>query len=98
MTTNNHFQVPQESHENSDVFKDRGFQPIGRAVGQSIQVIKDGISGKRPVYPTAWQRLNKNLLGGLQIGKMYVVAGRPGVGKSAFSNQLIFVLHLQRIK
>lgn len=30
------------------------------------------------------------MLGGLQKGKMYVIAGRPGVGKSAFSNQLIF--------
>ena len=29
-------------------------------------------------------------MGGLQPQKMYVVAGRPGVGKSAFSNQLIF--------
>tara|TARA_R110002051_G_scaffold213560_2_gene278465 strand:+ start:2106 stop:2945 length:840 start_codon:yes stop_codon:yes gene_type:complete len=46
--------------------------------------------GKRRVYPTKWDRLNRNFLGGLQPGKMYVVAGRPGVGKSAFSNQLIF--------
>tara|TARA_Y100000310_G_scaffold344796_1_gene459579 strand:- start:689 stop:1531 length:843 start_codon:yes stop_codon:yes gene_type:complete len=46
--------------------------------------------GKRRIYPTKWKRLNKNLLGGLQPGKMYVVAGRPGVGKSAFSNQMIF--------
>mgnify|MGYP003674579903 CR=1 FL=1 len=90
MTTNKHFQTPQESQENSDLFRDRGFQPIKKAVNQSIAVIKDGISGNRPVFPTKWQRLNKNLLGGLQIGKMYVIAGRPGVGKSAFSNQLIF--------
>ena len=46
--------------------------------------------GKRRVYPTSWPRLNRNLMGGLQPGKMYVIAGRPGVGKSAFSNQLIF--------
>tara|TARA_R110000751_G_scaffold112495_4_gene211366 strand:- start:6034 stop:6882 length:849 start_codon:yes stop_codon:yes gene_type:complete len=48
--------------------------------------------GKRNVLPTKWDRLNKNLMGGLQPGKMYVIAGRPGVGKSAFSNQLIFDL------
>ena len=48
--------------------------------------------GKRKVLPTKWNRLNRNLLGGLQPGKMYVIAGRPGVGKSAFSNQLIFDL------
>ena len=92
MNQKNQFQTPQESQENSNLFKDRGFQPIKRAVNQSIAVIKDGIAGKRPVYPTSWERLNKNLLGGLQLGKMYVIAGRPGVGKSAFSNQLIFDL------
>mgnify|MGYP000574605471 CR=1 FL=1 len=48
--------------------------------------------GNRPVFPTKWKRLNRNLLGGLQPGKMYVIAGRAGVGKSAFSNQLIFDL------
>ena len=48
------------------------------------------MAGKRQVYPTSWPRLNRNLMGGLQPGKMYVIAGRPGVGKSAFSNQLIF--------
>jgi replicative DNA helicase len=46
--------------------------------------------GNRLVYPTRWPRLNRNLMGGLQPGKMYVIAGRPGVGKSAFSNQLVF--------
>ena len=58
----------------------------------SLTEIRTGMYGKRRVYPTKWERLNTNLLGGLQPGKMYVVAGRPGVGKSAFSNQLIFDL------
>tara|TARA_R110002012_G_scaffold205732_1_gene375525 strand:+ start:987 stop:1829 length:843 start_codon:yes stop_codon:yes gene_type:complete len=48
------------------------------------------MDGRRKVYPSAWNKLNRNLMGGLQPGKMYVIAGRPGVGKSAFSNQLIF--------
>ena len=50
------------------------------------------MEGNREIYPTKWKRLNRNLLGGLQRGKMYVIAGRPGVGKSAFSNQLVFDL------
>jgi replicative DNA helicase len=38
-------------------------------------------------------------MGGLQPGKMYVIAGRPGVGKSAFSNQLIFdILDVNKTK
>lgn len=79
-----------ESQEGSDVFKERGFQRIDKAVNQSIMVVKQARLGNRDVFPTLWKRLNRNLLGGLQPGKLYVIAGRPGVGKSAFSNQLIF--------
>ena len=81
--------IQPESH---DPFKKRGFKSIKQSVTTSLNEVKTGMLGKRRIYPTKWERLNKNLLGGLQPGKMYVVAGRPGVGKSAFSNQLIFDL------
>ena len=80
----------EESPENFDVYKSRGFQKIDKAVNQSIAVVKQAKLGQRNVLKTAWPRMNRNLLGGLQQGKMYVIAGRPGVGKSAFSNQLVF--------
>tara|TARA_R110000824_G_scaffold14863_4_gene62950 strand:+ start:2998 stop:3972 length:975 start_codon:yes stop_codon:yes gene_type:complete len=83
-------QNQNESQEDYKSLKDRGFQKINTSVSQSIAVIKDAMNGKRNVLKTKWPRLNRNLLGGLQQGKLYVVAGRPGVGKSAFSNQLIF--------
>ena len=73
-------------------FKKHGFKSIKQSVSTSLTEIRTGMYGKRRVYPTKWERLNTNLLGGLQPGKMYVVAGRPGVGKSAFSNQMIFDL------
>ena len=76
--------------ELQDPFKEKGFKSINTAISASLHQVSDGMSGKRRVFPTKWARLNKNLLGGLQPGKMYVIAGRPGVGKSAFSNQLIF--------
>ena len=87
MTTQNKI---KELQGPSDVFKNRGFQKIDKAVNQSIVIVKDAMNGLRDVLPTKWPRLNKNLLGGLQKGKLYVIAGRPGVGKSAFSNQLVF--------
>jgi len=83
-------QKKTESQEDYDVFKTRGFQRIDRAVNQSIAIVKQAKLGQRDVLPTSWKRLNRNLLGGLQKGKLYVIAGRPGVGKSAFSNQLVF--------
>ena len=78
--------------ELQDPFKEGGFKSINKAISASLHQVTDGMKGKRTIYPTKWPRLNKNLLGGLQPGKMYVIAGRPGVGKSAFSNQLIFDL------
>ena len=85
-------QTPKELQDNSKLFSKRGFQTIDKAVRQSIKIVKDAKRGIRSVLATQWPRLNRNLLGGLQKGKMYVIAGRPGVGKSAFSNQLIFDL------
>lgn len=67
-----------------------GFKPIRDAVDRAISIVDDARHGKRIVFPTAWPRLNKQLLGGLQPGKLYIIAGRPGTGKSAFSNQMIF--------
>ena len=78
--------------ELQDPFKDSGFKSINKAISASLHQVTNGMKGQRQVYPTKWKRLNKNLLGGLQPGKMYVIAGRPGVGKSAFSNQMIFDL------
>ena len=72
---------------------------ISKTVERSIKDVHDGMAGKRQVYATSWPRLNRNLMGGLQPGKMYVIAGRPGVGKSAFSNQLIFdILDVNKTK
>ena len=82
--------MTEELQGDSDLLRNRGFQTINKAVDQSIVIVKNAMNGERDVYPTKWARLNRNLLGGLQKGKMYVIAGRPGVGKSAFSNQLVF--------
>jgi replicative DNA helicase len=79
-----------ESHGNSEISDIRPLKHISKSVERSISDVKAGMDGRRKVYPTAWKALNRNLMGGLQPGKMYVIAGRPGVGKSAFSNQLIF--------
>ena len=82
--------MTQESLVNFDLRDIKVLKHISHSVNQSVSEVRTGINGNRVVFPTKWPRLNKNLMGGLQRGKMYVVAGRPGVGKSAFSNQLIF--------
>lgn len=87
----NNPQNPQDaSHARYDLSGIKELKHIAHSVDKSVAEVKSGMWGNRVVYPTRWPKLNKNLMGGLQPGKMYVIAGRPGVGKSAFSNQLIF--------
>lgn len=74
----------------NDELKSLGFQHINSVVNQSIAVVGQAQRGERKVFPTKWPRLNKQLLGGLQPGKLYVIGGRPGSGKSTFSNQMLF--------
>jgi replicative DNA helicase len=80
----------EESHASYDITNISALRHISKSVERSIRDVNTGMQGRRSIFPTKWDRLNRNLMGGLQPGKMYVVAGRPGVGKSAFSNQLIF--------
>jgi replicative DNA helicase len=82
--------MTQESLVNFDLRDIKVLKHISHSVNQSVAEVRTGINGNRIVFPTKWPRINKNLMGGLQRGKMYVIAGRPGVGKSAFSNQMIF--------
>lgn len=84
----------EESRENFkpkiDLFKELNFQTIEDAVKQSYAEILAGIKKERDVFPTKWKTFNRQLNGGLSPGKLYVIGGRPGVGKSMFSNQLLF--------
>jgi len=68
------------------------FQPIKTAVRQSIAVVNEAMLGKRDLFQSKWPITNRHLLGGFQPGKLYIIGGRPGTGKSAFSNQLVFDL------
>ena len=88
--------MTEESQDSSNLFQERGFQRIDKAVNQSLSIVRNAMAGKRDVYPTKWPRLNRNLLGGLQGGKMYVIAGRPGIGVSRC--QVINKLCVVRLK
>lgn len=53
-----------------------------RAVRSRMEERFGGVS--LPVVPTPWGALNNLLGGGLGRGKLYIGAGRPGMGKTAF--------------
>lgn len=59
--------------------------PIGEALKAVYRRMEERFSGVvLPVVPTPWPALNARLGGGLGNGKLYIVAGRPGMGKTAW--------------
>jgi replicative DNA helicase len=51
--------------------------------------IHNYMDGKIPVMKTRWEKVNKMLLGGMQFGMVYIIAGASGHGKSMFLNNLL---------
>ena len=68
----------------------QGFQDIGTLLGESLDKIEELYKSKDPVtgVPTGFADLDK-LTCGLQPGDLVVVAGRPSMGKTSFSMNLV---------
>ena len=62
-------------------------QTLSSLFGQVIEEVQN----PAPMIPSAFKGLNK-LIGGYRNGAMYVVAARPGVGKTIFALQTAFDL------
>lgn len=62
---------------------------ISEAVSEAIDIIEKRRKGLLMGLKTPWKKFNRYIGGGIQKGCQYVVAGRSGVGKSAFVNLLI---------
>lgn len=77
----------QKPYNNFDF---KGFSSMEQAIKETKEYVKNSRDGNRIIFPTKWPRLNTQLMGGLQPGKLYTIAARPGAGKSQFSNQLLF--------
>lgn len=89
----------QELQQRYNGFNFEGFDSMEDTINEAKHFVKNARDGKRIVFPTKWERLNRQLMGGLQPGKLYTVGGRPGTGKSQFSNQMLFdILDLAKDK
>jgi len=56
---------------------------------RAIDLIQDRCAGKNDAIPTGWTFMDRVLRGGLRPGQVFVVAGRPGAGKTAFTLSLL---------
>lgn len=56
---------------------------------QALGLLQDRCSGKSDAIPTGWTFMDRILRGGLRPGQVFVVAGRPGAGKTAFTLSLL---------
>ena len=56
---------------------------------RAIDLIQDRCAGKSDAIPTGWTFMDRVLRGGLRPGQVFVVAGRPGAGKTAFTLSLL---------
>ncbi len=71
---------------------DLGFEHINEVHKRAVHEVDARRLGLVKPYKTKWTTFNKCLGGGIQVGSVYVIGGRPGLGKSAFSNRLLFDL------
>lgn len=56
---------------------------------QALGLLQDRCAGKSDAIPTGWSFMDRILRGGLRPGQVFVVAGRPGAGKTAFTLSLL---------
>lgn len=56
---------------------------------QALGLLQDRCAGKSDAIPTGWTFMDRILRGGLRPGQVFVVAGRPGAGKTAFTLSLL---------
>lgn len=83
--------LSEERQEFSDFdWKRHGLITIGDARYEAFKEIQDAAAGLRLVFPTGFKKLDRQLLGGFTPGKLYILGGRPGAGKSFVSNEILF--------
>lgn len=60
----------------------------GDSLVESVKYIEDRASGKVKSLKTGWKQFDNIGYGGLEWGSFYLIASRPGVGKTLIINQL----------
>ena len=73
-----------------DSLKLLGFKSMDMVFDSTVTMIQNRAAGIDRPLRTRWGKLNGYWNGGVEKSTIYVIGGRPGVGKSAFVNKLLF--------
>jgi len=73
-----------------DKLKLLGFSKLNIAFDEAVTTMRDRREGRNLPLKTKWNKYNSYINGGIEKGLIQVIAGRPGTGKSAFTNKLLF--------
>jgi len=76
--------------QKEEVLNRLGFDNIEKVFDKAVEEVDKRRLGLISPYKTKWLEFNKLLGGGIQKETTYAVGGRPGIGKSAFTNTLLF--------
>jgi len=76
-----------EEYQRTNEDRSKTFKQIITTVVDAIEAAQDGITGLKTHIPAL-----DRITGGLQAGKVYTIAARPGVGKTALSNQILLLV------
>jgi replicative DNA helicase len=75
-----------------DKLRQLGFNKINVAYEEALKIIKERSQGLNLPLKTKWSKYNNYLNGGIEKGVIQIIGGRPGSGKSAFTNKMLFDL------
>lgn len=72
----------------------RGMVSLGDLMAREVTAIEDRVRGTATsdIVPTGWPTLDKLLAGGFRRKNLVIVAGRPAMGKSAVTLQMLLTM------
>ncbi len=73
-----------------DRLRTLGFSKLDVSFDSAVEIMRDRREGRNLPLKTKWTKYNSYINGGLEKGVIQVIAGRPGTGKSAFTNKMLF--------
>lgn len=74
----------------AESFNEIGFSHVAESVAEASKKVEDYQNGVIQPLKSGWKRFDRTIGGGVHEATIYIVGGRPGIGKSAFESRWKF--------